>query len=145
MSGIILYCEDEINFDGISQISYSEMIEQINKQQNDIKELQEENGADSEQLSATAFPETYADLSFTERMANATAGYEPFAGKSAYVIPDFQTESEYCPSHLDDPACAAYKEKSEKEQSKEDAKEKKKSIRKKCSNRLQNSAVRQSS
>ena len=30
------------------------------------------------------FPATYADLSFTERMENAAAGYEPYKDKRAY-------------------------------------------------------------
>ena len=83
--------------------------QEINERTQELQELQRQNSAGSEQLSATAFPETYADLSFTERMANARAGYEPFAGKSAYVIPEIQNTNEYCPSHLDDPACAEYK------------------------------------
>ncbi|MBQ8042097.1 MAG: hypothetical protein IJ273_02090, partial [Alphaproteobacteria bacterium] len=31
-----------------------------------------------------AFPSTYTDLSFEERIENAAAGYQPYAGKSAY-------------------------------------------------------------
>ena len=36
-------------------------------------------------LQATSFPTTYADVSFTDRMANATAGYKPFMNQSAYT------------------------------------------------------------
>ena len=87
--------------------------QEINERTQELKELQEQNSADSGQLSVTAFPETYADLSFTERMANATAGYEPFAGKSAFVVPKIQTTEEYCPQNLEDPACSQYKKKVE--------------------------------
>lgn len=36
-------------------------------------------------LQATSFPKTYADTTFTERIANATDGYKPFMNKSAYT------------------------------------------------------------
>ncbi len=87
--------------------------QEINERTQELQELQQQNSADSEQLSATAFPETYADLSFTERMANARAGYEPFAGKSAYVFPEFQNENQFCPGNLNDPACKEYKQRLE--------------------------------
>jgi hypothetical protein len=41
-------------------------------------------------------------------MANATTGYEPYAGKSAFTIPDFQSDEDWCPSHPNEPGCAAY-------------------------------------
>ena len=36
-------------------------------------------------LQATGFPKTYADTTFSERIANATEGYKPFMNKSAYI------------------------------------------------------------
>ena len=42
-------------------------------------------------LKATSFPKTIADTSFTERTQNKAAGYEPYAGLSAYQI--FELES----------------------------------------------------
>ena len=44
-------------------------------------------------VSAAAFPKTLADLSFTDRMANAATGYEPYKDKSAYAIPNFEDEN----------------------------------------------------
>ena len=42
-----------------------------------------------------AFPTTYADLSFTERMQNAKEGYEPFKDSSAYKTIKIESEEAY--------------------------------------------------
>lgn len=42
-----------------------------------------------------AFPTTYADLSFSERMANAKEGYEPFKDSSAFKTISVETEEAY--------------------------------------------------
>ena len=47
------------------------------------------------ELSATEFPKTIDDLSFTDRLANTTAGYEPYKDLNAYKTPKFETEDEY--------------------------------------------------
>lgn len=52
--------------------------------QDEMRELQRQNGSDDVALEATAFPTTYADLSFTERMDNDKAGYEPWKDASGY-------------------------------------------------------------
>lgn len=70
----------------------------IIERSNELQQLQQQNGAGSEHLSATAFPTTYTDLSFSERMANATEGWEPYKDSSAYVVPDFKTTAEWCGS-----------------------------------------------
>lgn len=46
-------------------------------------------------VTPAAFPKTIDDLSFTDRMANASAGYEPYKDLSAYKTPKFETEDEY--------------------------------------------------
>lgn len=46
-------------------------------------------------VNPTDFPKTVADLSFTDRLANTTAGYEPYANLKAYKTPIFETEQEY--------------------------------------------------
>ena len=46
-------------------------------------------------LSATNFPTTTADLSFTDRLANTTAGYEPYKDLDPYKIPQFESDEEY--------------------------------------------------
>lgn len=46
-------------------------------------------------VAETDFPKTIADLSFVDRVANATAGYEPYKDLKSYHIPKFETEQEY--------------------------------------------------
>ena len=43
---------------------------------------------------AEYFPKTTADLSFTDRIANTAAGYEPYKDKPSYKKPDFLGEDE---------------------------------------------------
>ncbi|MBR1953942.1 MAG: hypothetical protein IKA25_02610 [Alphaproteobacteria bacterium] len=51
----------------------------------ELKDLQAANGVKQPKLvRTTEFPTTYADLSFTERMENAAAGYAPFKDARAY-------------------------------------------------------------
>ena len=49
----------------------------------ELKQLQAQTTS-TPTIAAAAFPTTAADFSFTERVENAKAGYEPFKGKSAY-------------------------------------------------------------
>ena len=67
---------------------------------------------------AEYFPKTTADLSFTDRIANTAAGYEPYKDKASYKKPDFLGEDEeffnrlraqnfekFCERRPDDPDC----------------------------------------
>jgi len=45
-------------------------------------------------VSAADFPKTTADLSFTDRLANTTAGYEPYKDLESYKKPNFLGEDE---------------------------------------------------
>lgn len=45
-------------------------------------------------LAAAQMPKTINDLSFAERVENKRAGYEPFAGTSAYVVPELESDDE---------------------------------------------------
>jgi len=45
-------------------------------------------------LNATSFPKTTADLSFTDRLANTTAGYEQYKDLNSYKKPNFLGEDE---------------------------------------------------
>lgn len=47
--------------------------------EDELERLQSQNGAGTVLLAKTDMPATYGDLSFTERMANAAAGYEQWA------------------------------------------------------------------
>lgn len=46
-------------------------------------------------IDATLFPKTVDDLSFTDRLANTTVGYEPYKNLESYKTPKFETETEY--------------------------------------------------
>lgn len=50
----------------------------------ELRDLQSMNGAGGERLARADFPLTVSDLSFSERMANKAAGYEPYKDMSAY-------------------------------------------------------------
>ncbi len=51
-------------------------------------------------LQATGFPKTYADTTFTERIANATEGYKPFMNKRAYMELDIVPGEEQYTDHM---------------------------------------------
>ncbi len=68
-----------------------EMIERTQE----LNQLQSQNGVGSEKIVNADFPTTYADLSFTERMANETAGYEPWKDAKAYLAMDIESEQDY--------------------------------------------------
>lgn len=61
----------------------------------ELKELQAAAGANDAGLEYAEFQKTYADLSFTERMANEAAGFEPYKDKKAYDTLKIETEQEY--------------------------------------------------
>jgi hypothetical protein len=65
-----------------------------NARQKELRNLQKQNGSDDVDLDATKFPNTYADLSFTERMANDKAGYEPWKDAQAYKPIKVETDSD---------------------------------------------------
>ena len=73
--------------------------QEINERSRELQELQSENGAGNEGLSATAFPTTYNDLSFSERMANEAAGYAPYKDKSAYQTINVQNAYDWLKHH----------------------------------------------
>lgn len=85
--------------------------QEINERSRELQELQSENGAGNYGLSATAFPTTYNDLSFTDRMTNEAAGYAPYKDKSAYKTIEVKTGDEWCKEHQGSKECKEYEEK----------------------------------
>ncbi|MBP5485665.1 MAG: hypothetical protein J6Y07_03080 [Alphaproteobacteria bacterium] len=74
-------------------------------------------------VQATNFPKTIADISFTDRIANTTAGYEPYKNMEPYKKPNFLGEDEaffdrlkkqnfekYCERRPDDEGCKKLRE-----------------------------------
>lgn len=61
----------------------------------ELQQLQSMNGAGNEHIEPASFPTTYADLSFSERMANSAAGYEPYRDKSAYKPIEIESQEKY--------------------------------------------------
>ena len=88
--------------------------QEINERSRELQELQSENGAGNYGLSATAFPTTYNDLSFTKRMENEAIGYEPYKGKSAYKTIDVKSANEWCKEHQGSRECQEYEEQQKK-------------------------------
>ncbi len=82
----------------------------------ELEELQRQNASESNQLSATNFPATYADLSFSERIANEAAGLEPYKDMNAYREINVKTAEEWCADHPDSSECIAYKKQTQQNQ-----------------------------
>ena len=61
----------------------------------ELQELQSMNGSGNEHIERASFPTTYADLSFSERMANSAAGYESYKDKSAYKPITVESQDDY--------------------------------------------------
>jgi hypothetical protein len=86
--------------------------QEINERSNELQQLQQQNSAGSKHLSATAFPAIYEDLSFAERIANATEGYAPYKDATAYEAPKLINEKEWCEGNGAGSAdCKAYEAK----------------------------------
>lgn len=68
---------------------------EMQERKQELQDLQSQNGTNDYGIYANAFPTTYADISFSERMGNAQAGYEPFKDTSAYTTLKIETEKEY--------------------------------------------------
>ncbi len=84
--------------------------QEIDERSRELQELQSENGAGNYGLSATTFPTTYNDLSFTDRMANEAAGYAPYKDKSAYKTINVKSGDEWCKEHQGSKECKEYEE-----------------------------------
>lgn len=70
--------------------------EEILDRKQELKDLQAANGVSTPHVVRTnQFPTTYADLSFSERMENAAAGYEPYKDASAYKEIKIESQEDY--------------------------------------------------
>ena len=84
--------------------------QEMDERSRELEELQRQNSAGNNQLSATAFPTTYDDLSFSEKMGLLQDSYEPYKDLDAYVeLGNVLSEDEYCSSHINAQGCEKYK------------------------------------
>lgn len=79
--------------------------QEIQERSDELQRLQAQNGAGYEHLSATDFPTTYADLSFSERMQNAAEGYVPFKDMKTYQNLNVKNSNEWCDEHPNSSEC----------------------------------------
>lgn len=70
------------------------MQEMLERKQ-ELQQLQSQNATGSNQVVKADFPETFADLSFTERQQILKEGYAPYAGTSAYKQINIESEESY--------------------------------------------------
>lgn len=70
-------------------------IQDMADRKKELHDLQVQNGYGDTKLVRAEFPKTAADLTFSERMQNKAAGYEPFKDTSAYRTIDIKIEDEY--------------------------------------------------
>ena len=68
---------------------------EVQDKKQELQNLQSQNGTNQYGITAAAFPTTYADLSFTERMENEKIGYEPYKDVSAFDQLNIESEEEY--------------------------------------------------
>lgn len=61
----------------------------------ELRNLQSINGAGGESVMRAAFPTTYADLSFEERVQNASVGYAPYKEVTVYKSLKVESEKDY--------------------------------------------------
>ena len=69
---------------------------EIKERANELAALQRQNGGNNAHLTATAFPTTYADYSFSDRIENEFAGLEPYKDLKAYRELNVKTTAEWC-------------------------------------------------
>ena len=69
--------------------------QEYKEREQELQNLQAQNGAGGESIQRAAFPTTYADLSFSERMENERAGYMPFKDAKAYKTLNIESQEEF--------------------------------------------------
>ncbi len=102
-----------LNNDNKIQNPYKQTLPQwqqeIKERSQELQELQQQNNADSEHLSANDFSETYANLSFTDRINSARADYAQYKDTNAYVISGSKNMKEWCEGEgASRPECKGY-------------------------------------
>ncbi len=81
--------QQEVNFNILQPQQAPDWAVEMKGREQELEQMQSQNAAGTNQVIKMDFPTTFADLSFTERQQVLKEGYQPYAGKSAYVIPNF--------------------------------------------------------
>ena len=82
--------------------------QEINERTQELQALHQQTGNNTS-LSATEFPTTYADRSFSDKIQDTVKSYEPYKNLNAYKMPNFVSEDQWCPSHKDAPECEEWR------------------------------------
>ena len=69
--------------------------EEMQERKKELENLQAQNSYGTNQVVKADFPNTFADLSFTERQQILKEGYAPYAGTSAYKQINIESEESY--------------------------------------------------
>lgn len=84
--------KQEVNFNILQPQQAPDWAVEMKEREQELEQLQSQNSAGTNHVVKMDFPTTFADLSFTERQQVLKEGYMPYAGKSAYVVPNFNFE-----------------------------------------------------
>ena len=84
--------QQEVNFNILQPQQAPDWAVEMKEREQELEQLQSQNSSGANQVVKMDFPTTFADLSFTERQQVLKEGYMPYAGKSAYVVPNFNFE-----------------------------------------------------
>ncbi|MBR0212263.1 MAG: hypothetical protein IJQ55_01530 [Alphaproteobacteria bacterium] len=87
--------------------------QEMDERSRELEELQRQNSAGNNELSATAFPKTYDDLSFSAKMGLLKDSYEPFKDLNAYMEIEVIGEAEFCAKDINAQGCEGYKKRIE--------------------------------
>ncbi len=74
----------------------------MQERKQELQNLQSQNGTNQHGVVATAFPTTYADLSFSERMANEQTGYMPWKDAQAYDTLNIESKEDYMDRRIEE-------------------------------------------
>ena len=87
--------DSELRFHNPFAPNVPDWAKEMQERKKELESLQSQNGANNVGLQRASFPTTYADLSFQERIANETKGYEPYKDKRAYTEIEIESEEEF--------------------------------------------------
>lgn len=92
--------QNQIQMKNPFEQSAPDWAKEMKEREQELKDLQAQNGAGNTNIAKADFPTTIGDYSFQERIQNAQAGYEPYKNAKAYKTINIQmgpdTTAEKC-------------------------------------------------